>query len=329
MSEKRRTYQTLAAGIGIAALGLICLGSGVALLAWRLLAPEQAILLPPGSFEATPTPGVLGTPLLPPPPPDDPMQIVILPVSERNTPTPRPTLASTRPATQTATRTATQTGAPITPTVTLAALTPTPVTAQPSSLPGPTYTPHHTTRTPIVTQMATAQLTQTPVAIAAAPPAIPDRIVIEAIGLNAPVVPVGLHPIRIAGRVYSQWDVPDTYAAGWHQSSAPLGQPGNTVINGHHNTSGEVFRYLITLKPGNIITIDSHGRHFYYVVAQTMTLPEQDQTIDIRQANARWILPTHDERVTLITCWPYSASTHRLVVIALPLDDVMPPAGIP
>lgn len=317
-------YPTLAAGIGIAVMGLVCLGSGIALLAWRLLAPEDAVLLPPGSFEPTPTPGLLGTPLLPPPPPGDPLQIVILPVSERHTPTPPPTASAT----------------PIAPTA-MPPVSQVPGTARPTVSATPRATP---TQSPLpvtlpppqpavtITPTATANPTNTPVAVAIAPPdapAIPDRIVIDAIGLNAPVVPVGQHPIRLGERVYSQWDVPDARAAGWHQSSAPLGQPGNTVLNGHHNTSGEVFRYLVLLEPGNIITLASGDRRYHYVVAQTMTLAEQDQPVETREANAQWILPTHDERVTLITCWPYSASTHRLVVIALPLDDVIPPAGIP
>ena len=326
--KHRRHYPTLAAGIGIAVLGLVCLGSGIALLAWRLLAPEDAVLLPPGSFEPTPTPGLLGTPLLPPPPPDDPLQIVILPVSERHTPTPHPTATATIPAAISSTSTAPR-DEPHTKTATNPAASNTPGRTR---IPSSPVTPRPTHSIIAPTQAGTVQSTKTPVPVTVAPlvaPAIPDRIVVDSIGLNAPVVPVGQHPIRLDDRVYSQWDVPDTFAAGWHQSSAPLGRPGNTVINGHHNTSGEVFRYLVMLKPGNIITLASNGRRHHYVVAQTMTLEEQGQPIETREANAQWVLPTHDERVTLITCWPYSASTHRLVVIALPLDDVMPPADIP
>ena len=38
--------------------------------------------------------------------------------------------------------------------------------------------------------------------------------------------------------------VPDFFAAGWHTDSTPPGFPGNTVLNGHHNIYGEVFRDL-------------------------------------------------------------------------------------
>ena len=57
---------------------------------------------------------------------------------------------------------------------------------------------------------------------------------------------------------------------------------------------------------------------------QTMVLVREP--LDVRQANARWILPTTDERVTLITCWPYESNSHRLVVIALPVPL---PGGAP
>ena len=152
---------------------------------------------------------------------------------------------------------------------------------------------------------------------------------IESIGLSAPVVPVGQHPLRVGKQVYSQWDVPDVFAAGWHQNSAPLGQPGNTVLNGHHNVNGEVFRYLIEVEPGDRVILESQGRRFEYIAVQTMTLLEEGQPLEVRQENARWILPTEDERVTLITCWPYHASTHRLVLIAMPKSALEKAAELP
>jgi LPXTG-site transpeptidase (sortase) family protein len=29
-------------------------------------------------------------------------------------------------------------------------------------------------------------------------------------------------------------------------------------------------------------------------------------------------MPSTDERLTLITCWPYETNTHRLIIVALP-----------
>jgi sortase A len=133
----------------------------------------------------------------------------------------------------------------------------------------------------------------------------------------APVVLVGQHLVQIGGETFAQWDVPTYHAVGWQAGS--LGEPDNVVLNGHHNADGEVFRDLVKLQPGDLIRLDSGGRRYWYQVAQTMVLAEEGQPVEARQANARWILPTDDERVTLITCWPYESNTHRLVVIALPV----------
>jgi sortase A len=143
------------------------------------------------------------------------------------------------------------------------------------------------------------------------------------------VIPVGQHALQIGNQTYSQLDVPSLYAAGWQQNSAPLGKAGNTVINGHHNAYGEVFRYLVSVQPGDTLILEAQGRRYTYVIAQTMVLPEEDEPLDVRRENARWILPTADERVTLITCWPYSSNTHRLIVIALPIASPERPSDMP
>ncbi len=44
------------------------------------------------------------------------------------------------------------------------------------------------------------------------------------------------------------------------------------------------------------------------------------QPLEVRQANARYIQPTDDERVTLVTCHPYGSTRFRLIVIARPAE---------
>ncbi len=312
MSAAATDRRTFVFGILIAGVGLLCLVSGVTLLAWRLIRPEEAVLLPPGLVTptiATATPGVLGTPLSLPLLPSDPAQIVMLPVSERPTPTPTQQSATVTHTLQV--------------TTTFAALHEEIVTSTPVM---PTAT-NTSTSTP--TPLPTLTPTPSRVLLPAQPAAIPDRILIDRIALDAPVFPVGQHTLTVDEQIFSQWDVPEQRAAGWHRNSAVLDQPGNLVLNGHHNVYGEVFRYISVLEPGDWLMLESNGRRYYYVVVQTMTLAEQDQLVDVRQENARWILPTDDERVTLITCWPYYSNTHRVVVIARPIDDVIPPADIP
>jgi sortase A len=50
-----------------------------------------------------------------------------------------------------------------------------------------------------------------------------------------------------------------------------------------------------------------------------MIVPERSATPEERLDNARWILPSNDERLTLITCWPYDSNSHRLILVAAPL----------
>ncbi len=35
----------------------------------------------------------------------------------------------------------------------------------------------------------------------------------------------------------------------------------------------------------------------------------------------RWILPSTDERITLVTCWPANDNTHRVIVVAVRISD--------
>jgi len=144
---------------------------------------------------------------------------------------------------------------------------------------------------------------------------IPTRIVIPAIQLDAPVETAGWHVVNGV----SQWDVPNLFAAGWLMTSAALGKAGNTAITGHHNIDGEVFRGLVKLKPGDRITLYSNEVPFYYEITTRKILPERGQPEKVRLENARWIQPTEDERITLITCWPYTSNTHRLIIVAKPL----------
>ena len=60
---------------------------------------------------------------------------------------------------------------------------------------------------------------------------LPSKLVIESIGVNSDIIPVGWSVVQKDGFEYSIWQVAD-YAVGWHKTSAPLGQPGNTVMAG-------------------------------------------------------------------------------------------------
>jgi len=152
------------------------------------------------------------------------------------------------------------------------------------------------------------------------PGLVPDRLVIPSIELEAPIIPIGFEPLRYEGEIYNQWLAPAERAVGWHNTSVGLGAPGNTVMNGHHNIYGEVFRDLYRVEVGATIQVYSGDQLFSYVVVYTDILPERNQPLEVRLANSEWIQPTMDERLTLITCWPYESNTHRVVVVAVPIS---------
>ncbi len=150
---------------------------------------------------------------------------------------------------------------------------------------------------------------------------IPIRLIIPRLGIDAPVESVSRQPFVDGNETYYQWQVPEGSTAGWHNETAVLGQIGNTVLNGHHNIYGELFRYLSDLAEGDeIIVADSEKSHRYRVTT-SLVLKERGQSLATRLANASWINPTDDERITLISCWPYTDNSHRVIVVAFPVSD--------
>jgi LPXTG-site transpeptidase (sortase) family protein len=150
---------------------------------------------------------------------------------------------------------------------------------------------------------------------------IPDRLVIPSINLDAPIVPVGYQELTYGGKVIDLWLAPQQYAAGWQVTSALLGDPGNTVLNGHHNAFGMVFKDLYKLKTGDALSVFSGAMEFRYQVVSNMLLPERYESLSSRLENAQWIEPTSDERITLVTCWPEDSNTHRVVIVARPMNN--------
>jgi LPXTG-site transpeptidase (sortase) family protein len=157
---------------------------------------------------------------------------------------------------------------------------------------------------------------------------IPDRLVIPAIRLDAPVISATLKDIAYQGKPYQQWVAPDSFDVGLLTTSAPLGVAGNTVLIGHHNEYGEVFGHLVDLKVGDLIRIYSGDKEFTYIIDLKMILPERFQPLEVRLKNAQWIAPSQDERLTLVTCWPYDNNTHRLIIVAKPVNLGTRPANI-
>ena len=146
-------------------------------------------------------------------------------------------------------------------------------------------------------------------------PRIPTHITIPTIGVDSPIVEVGWQVTYDKGKWVSTWDVVDS-AVGYHRDSVAPGQPGNTVLSGHNNTKGEVFRNLGRLRIGESISVYVGDREYRYVVTQKVLLDERGASQQKQQSNIRWIERTADERLTLVSCWPYSTNSLRLIVVA-------------
>jgi len=159
---------------------------------------------------------------------------------------------------------------------------------------------------------------------------IPEIIEIEKIELRAPIIPVDQTIVSIEEQDYAQFLVPETYAAGWHTNSSRLGISGNTVINGHHNAYGEVFKDLKDLEVEDEITILSGDQEFPYIISNVMILEEREEPLEQRLQNAQWLRQSDDERLTLVTCWPEDTNTHRLILVAAPkpIDRTIDPFKI-
>lgn len=288
-------------------LGVVGVITGMAALIWQLSNPQFD-----SEIAEVPTTGHWGEIQVEAPAVITDMPI--MPVMEVEqlpsfTPTASPTISLTTTATFTPSLTATQT---LVKTL-IAQMTPTETTIL-SLTPTFTFTP---TPTVSPTNTITPTPTFTPI------PRQPARIIIPSINVDAPIQKVWLQRVILDGQLYSQWRVPNGWVVGWHETSAMLGEHGNTVLNGHHNTSGRVFRDLVDVQPGDMVKLIAvDGVEFEYIVVQTLILPEDNQPMEQRLENARWLLPSNDERITMVTCWPPSGRTHRLVVIALPSSTV-------
>lgn len=220
-------------------------------------------------------------------------------------------------------------------------LTATRKTVSPTSTPTPTPT-----RRPVATAASTPTAAA-PVAAAPGPtsqpgvessaaPVAPVRLVIPDLKIDTKVVEMGWTVKQTAGGPVSEWDIPAN-AAGHHKNSALIGEPDNLVISGHNNILGRVFMPIsqawnndtrvkvdnftdksTVLDGRELVLYDAAGNVHAYVITEFYRLKDTGVSQAQRIKNGQYIQPTDDERVTIVTCWPPTNNTHRLIVIARP-----------
>jgi sortase (surface protein transpeptidase) len=161
------------------------------------------------------------------------------------------------------------------------------------------------------------------------------RLAIPDLNINTPVVEKGWEVLQTAQGLRTEWKIPQDQA-GHHIDSAQLGQPGNLVISGHINIYGRVFERISLAWPSKGSKVDDitersdilngraiqlynqSGQRFDYVITDFLRLKDTAVPLEQRIENARYMRPTEDTRLTLVTCWPPWSNTHRLIVIATP-----------
>jgi LPXTG-site transpeptidase (sortase) family protein len=139
-------------------------------------------------------------------------------------------------------------------------------------------------------------------------PVLPaQRVVAPTIGLDTKVVESHI--------VNGEWQVPKFVAGHLEGTALPL-QNGNVVLSGHVQSisSGNVFAKIGMLKIGDSVQLYTQAAVINYAVSFIEIVPNDDISV---------VLPTSQERLTLITCTgtflPLQRDyDKRLVVVASP-----------
>jgi LPXTG-site transpeptidase (sortase) family protein len=145
------------------------------------------------------------------------------------------------------------------------------------------------------------------------------RMIIEKLGVNAPVATYTLDENRVP-IVPTGPDAAEVVA--WYDFSALPGTGGNSVFAGHVTWFGNaVFLQLDTLQAGDIIRLqDDRGAEVVYKVTENKQIPPEDPE------SVNTMYPTDKDMVTIITCGgtffdtgdPIAGGdyTHRIVIKA-------------
>jgi sortase (surface protein transpeptidase) len=156
------------------------------------------------------------------------------------------------------------------------------------------------------------------------PVAAPLRLVVESLGVDAPVIEMGLDDQGIPYVPYNGQDV------AWYNFSSPPGAGSNAVFAGHINWEGAagVFGNLGGLQPGATVRLVSEdgGEHVYEVFANFPVDPDDPASLKV-------MAPTPTDTITLISCggtWVPDASeqfggsyTNRIIVQARLMETAL------
>lgn len=137
-----------------------------------------------------------------------------------------------------------------------------------------------------------------------------EWVEIPALNLRAPAATMGWEA--------AEWQSPDALV-GWASNSAlPDEQTGNVILYGHNNIHSSVFRDLAELKSGDRIQLQTGEATWTYQVDAVKILSAQNEQEE-SEAYTAYFKQTYAPRLTLISCWPPTNNTHRVIVISYPV----------
>ncbi len=121
----------------------------------------------------------------------------------------------------------------------------------------------------------------------------PVAVRIGAIGVDAPVTPVGLEPD-------GEMEIPESVAqVGWYRLGSVPGRPGSAVLAGHVDSRSQgrgAFFSLNSVEPGAPVTVvDTRGAEHQFEVVARRQFPKDGLPADL-------FSNTGDARLALITC---------------------------
>jgi hypothetical protein len=121
----------------------------------------------------------------------------------------------------------------------------------------------------------------------------PIAVRIGGVGVDAPVIPVGLE-------LNGEMEIPDSVAqVGWYRLGAVPGRPGSAVLAGHVDSRSQgrgAFFSLGAVAPGAPVTIvDTRGAEHRFEVVARRQFPKDGLPADL-------FSNTGDARLALITC---------------------------
>lgn len=149
---------------------------------------------------------------------------------------------------------------------------------------------------------------QIPGVEAPAQPVLPERVSIDAIGLDLPIQNIDSRDLGILDLALEKGPVR-------YVDSALLNVPGNMLIFAHsshlpvvHNQMFKAFNRLPELNPGDSIVVSGGGKKYLYAVSSVRRTDASDAIIDLS--------PTKGTRLTLSTCDTLTSKSSRFVVEA-------------